>query len=67
MKSITTSVDCSTGLNKTLATIAAFTGGMVKCTDTPAIDSYIDRHLHKLPADQKAVTRPLQPVVVKQQ
>lgn len=38
-------IDCSTGLNKTLAILAGIGGGNVGCTQLPEIDSFIQKRL----------------------
>lgn len=52
---ITTSVDCSSTTNQTLAVVMGIMGGRVKCSEPPPFDSFIQKRLNKraeLPALQ---------------
>lgn len=52
---ITTSVDCSSATNQTMATVMKLLGGRVKCSEPPPFDSFIQKRLNKsahLPAIQ---------------
>jgi hypothetical protein len=52
---MTTSVDCSSASSQTLATVAGFMGGRVKCSEPPPFDAFIQKRLNKtaeLPAMQ---------------
>jgi len=45
--SISKNVDCSASATKTIVVISGLFGGLVKCTQLPAIDTFIQRRLHK--------------------
>ena len=49
----TTRVNCSSGLNKTIAVLSAFTGGNLDCSKTPSLTPYIDKHLNKGVSDNQ--------------
>lgn len=40
-------VDCSSGLNKSLAVLSSFTGGNLDCSDNQSITPFINKHLNK--------------------
>lgn len=40
-------VDCSSGLNKSLAIVSRFTGGNLDCSKAQSITPFIDKHLKK--------------------
>lgn len=46
-KKLTTRVDCSTGINKTLAVISGITGGQLTCSKQADLTPYIDKHVKK--------------------
>lgn len=56
MQKVTTSVDCSSATNQTLAVVMGIMGGAVKCSEPPPFDSFIQKRLNKtaeLPALQQ--------------
>jgi hypothetical protein len=56
VQKITTSVDCSSATNQTLAIVMGIMGGAVKCSEPPPFDSFIQKRLNKtaeLPALQQ--------------
>lgn len=56
MQKVTTSVDCSSATNQTLATVMGIMGGAVRCSEPPPFDSFIQKRLNKsaeLPALQQ--------------
>jgi hypothetical protein len=51
---ITKNVDCSSTTNRSIAIASILFGGRLTCTEPPAIDSFIQAHLHKgLAPEQK--------------
>ena len=56
MQKVTTSVDCSSATNQTLAIVMGIMGGAVRCSEPPPFDSFIQKRLNKtaeLPALQQ--------------
>ncbi|WP_340680001.1 hypothetical protein [Paraglaciecola sp.] len=56
IQKVTTSVDCSSTTNQTLAIVMGLMGGAVKCSEPPPFDSFIQKRLNKtaeLPALQQ--------------
>ncbi|KXI29295.1 hypothetical protein [Paraglaciecola hydrolytica] len=56
IQKITTSVDCSSATNQTIAIVMGIMGGAVKCSEPPPFDSFIQKRLNKtaeLPALQQ--------------
>ena len=56
MQKVTTSVDCSSTTNQTLAIVMGIMGGAVRCSEPPPFDSFIQKRLNKtaeLPALQQ--------------
>lgn len=47
IKEQTVRVDCSSGLNKSLAVVSKFTGGNLDCSKSQSITPFIDKHLKK--------------------
>lgn len=57
-ENVTVKVDCSSTVNKSMATLSKFVGGVLDCSKGPSLAPFIQNRVNKLPAGYKPNDKP---------